>query len=199
MRRSRFLCLVPALPGDRSAEAGDKGRGRKTSQRGSRNMSGKYRFLRRMISLLLVITLLSGSAVSAAEYSFAYPTSKSKKGLYVCPGMEEDALELGIMHTTINLSVGDFMPSSAYRNSTHCIGFKYEGKTYWFAKNAIARYDDELERLSRNGVIVTAILLLPNRSDDLQNLIYPSARGRRTARSSPAGRTAPRGADRPSA
>ena len=134
--------------------------------------------LRRLVLIVLAAALLFGGTAYAAEYSFAYPTANSKKGLYVCPGMEEDALELGIKHTTINLSVGDFMPSRAYRNSTHCVGFNFEGKTFWFAKNALARYDNELNRLSRNGVIVTAIVLLPNRSDDLQNLIYPAARGK---------------------
>ena len=130
------------------------------------------------ILVMTAAVLLSGFTAMAAEKNFAYPKAKSKKGLYVCPGMEEDALELGIRHTTINLSVGDFMPAPAYRNSTHCIGFSYEGTTYWFAKNAIARYDQELSRLASNNVIVTAILLLPSRSDDLKSLIYPAARSR---------------------
>lgn len=142
------------------------------------NKTGGKRIWRRLAAMLLAAVMLCTGAASAAEVNYAYPTAKSKKGLYVCPGMEEDAVELGIKHATINLSVGDFMPSSAYRNSTHCIGFKFEGKTFWFAKNAIERYDRELNRLAQNSVIVTAILLLPNRSDDLRSLIYPSARGK---------------------
>lgn len=135
---------------------------------------------RRALFLLLMVSavLMTGFTAMAAEKNFAYPKARSKKGLYVCPGMEEDAVELGIRHATINLSVGDFMPSSGYRNSTHCIEFKYSGKSYWFAKNAVARYDQELNRLAANNVIVTAILLLPNRSDDLRSLIYPAARSR---------------------
>lgn len=133
---------------------------------------------RRLAATVLAAVFLCQSAVYAAEYNFAYPTAPTKKGVHVAPGMEEDALELGIKHTTINLSVGDFMPSKGYRNSTHCVSFKFEGKTFWFAKNALARYDRELNRLARNNVIVTAILLLPNRTDDLQYLIYPKARGR---------------------
>ena len=131
-----------------------------------------------MLPLVLVMLLLTGTLAQAAEYNYAYPNVSGKKGLYVCPGMEEDALELGIRHATINFSVGDFMPSSAYRNHTHCESFAYEGTTYWFAKNALARYDQELKRLSQNGVLVTAILLLPNRSDDLKYLIYPAARNK---------------------
>ena len=140
--------------------------------------SGTKRIWKRLAAAVLAAVLLCQSAVYAAEYNFAYPKAKSKKGIHVAPGMEEDALELGVNHTTINLSVGDFMPSRGYRNSTHCVGFQFEGKTYWFAKNALARYDSELNRLARNGVIVTAILLLPNRTDDLSYLIYPAARGK---------------------
>ena len=131
-----------------------------------------------VLVLILTMTLTGASAARAAEFNHAYPSASSKKGLYVCPGMEEDAAELGIQHATINFSVGDFMPSAAYRNATHCEGFVYEGQTYWFAKNALARYDTELKRLSQSGVLVTAILLLPNRTDDLKYLIYPAARGK---------------------
>ena len=135
-------------------------------------------YLKRFLPVLFAVLLLAADLVCAAEVNFAYPTAKSKKGLYVSPGMEEDAIELGIKHATINLSVGDFMPSKAYRNSTYCKKFKYGGKTYWFSKNALERYDRELKRLARNDVLVTAILLLPKRTDDLKNLIYPSARSK---------------------
>ena len=130
------------------------------------------------LTLALMMVLLAGAGVQAAQFNFPYPGSSGKKGLYVCPGMEEDALELGIQHATINLSVGDFMPSANYRNRTHCIPFEYEGTTYWFAKNAMERYDTELKRLARGNVLVTAILLLPHRMDDLKYLIYPAARNK---------------------
>ena len=141
-------------------------------------LSGTKSMWRRLAAIIFAAVFLCQSAAFGAEVNFAYPKAKSKKGIHVAPGMEEDALELGINHTTINLSVGDFMPSRGYRNSTHCEAFQFEGKTFWFAKNALARYDRELNRLAQNGVIVTAILLLPNRSDDLKYLIYPSARGK---------------------
>ena len=130
------------------------------------------------LGLALILLVLIGTGVQAAQYNYPYPKAVSKKGLYVCPGMEEDAIELGVKHATINLSVGDFMPSAGYRNNTHCIPFEYEGTTYWFAKNAIAQYDQELIRLSQGNVVVTAILLLPHRSDDLKYLIYPAARNK---------------------
>ncbi len=135
---------------------------------------------KRMLCILLVLVMAAFPFMEAgaADANYAYPGAPNKKGLYVCPGMEEDALELGIRHATINLSVGDFMPSKAYRKSSYCIPYVYEGEKYWFAKDAIARYDSELIRLSENDVLVTAILLLPKRTDDLKYLIYPDALGK---------------------
>ncbi len=148
--------------------------------RGEEIMKNTYRIWQRLMSIVLVLMMSVSLLTEAggAEVNFAYPKASSKKGLYVCPGMEEDAIELGIKHATINLSVGDFMPSSAYRNKLHCIAFEYEGETFWFAKNAVEKYDTELQRLSENNVLVTAILLLPKREDDLKYLIYPDARNR---------------------
>lgn len=125
-----------------------------------------------------VMVFLSVPASWAAQYNYAYPSANTKKGLYVCPGMEEDALELGIKHATINLSVGEFMPDAIYRNKRHCVPYEYEGTTFWFSKDSLERYDTELGRLSENNVLVTAILLLPNRTDNLKYLIYPAARGK---------------------
>ena len=129
-------------------------------------------------AVIAAILLLMQVPACAAEYNHAYPAAITKKGLYVCPGMEEDAVDLGIQHATINLSVNDFMPAEAYRSETYSIPFEYEGTTYWFAKDAVGRYDEELLRLAQNKVLVTAILLLPYRSDDMQYLIYPPALGK---------------------
>lgn len=138
-----------------------------------RRSSAYGRLLSGLLAVMMI--LLTVGSVQAAEFQYPYPNATSKKGLYVCPGMEEDAIELGVQHATINLSVGDFMPSAAYRNKTHCIPFEYEGTTYWFAKNAMAQYDSEMNRLASGNVLVTAILLLPHRMDDMKYLIYPPA------------------------
>ena len=125
-----------------------------------------------MISAVTILLIwLMVFPAFAAEVNFAYPKAPTKKGLYITPGMEEDALELGVRHTTINLSVSDFLPTPANRNSSYAYAFSYGGTTYYFAKHAIAQYDRELTRLAQNGVLVTAILLLPARSD-LTELIY---------------------------
>ena len=137
-------------------------------------INGKRRYVLAIL-LSAVMAVLSFMNAFAAEYSYAYPKASDKKGLYVCPGMEEDALELGIGHATINLSVGDFMPAPVYRNQVHCIPFSFEGSTYWFSKEAVGKYDAQLNRLAQGNVLVTAILLLPRRTDDLQYLINPDA------------------------
>ncbi len=139
--------------------------------------SGALRTLT-MAVLAMLMLLMTECTAWAAAYSFPYPSAPTKKGLYVCPGMEEDALELGIRHATINLSVGDFMPDAAYRNKTHCVPYVYEGTTYWFSKASLEQYDNELSILAKNNVLVTAILLLPNRTDNLKYLICPAARGK---------------------
>ena len=128
-----------------------------------------------MLILSVLLMVLTSLSAGAAEVSFKYPKASTKKGLYVTPGMEEDALELGIRHATINLCVSDFMPEPSLQNSIHCYPFDFGGKTYWFAKGAIAQYDRELSRLAQGNVLVTAILLLSYRSD-LKSLIYPAAR-----------------------
>ncbi len=135
---------------------------------------------KRMAGVLLMFALsfLMLYEAGAAEANFPYPQATSKKGLYVCPGMEEDAIELDIKHATINFSVGEFMPAKAFRNSTYCVPYDYDGETFWFSKEILNRYDTELNRLAQNNVIVTAILLLPKREDDLSYLIYPAARGK---------------------
>ena len=130
----------------------------------------------RILPVLIILSLLlSALQAAAAEVNFAYPKAATKKGLYITPGMEEDALELGIRHTTINLSAGDFLAGPGHQNDLHSYPFLYNGKTYWFTRAALAQYDRELGRLAQSNVLVTAILLLPKRAD-LEYLIYPAAR-----------------------
>ena len=128
--------------------------------------------------LAIILVLLTAVSCPAAEVNFAYPKAVTKKGLYITPGMEEDALELGVRHTTINLSAGDFLAPSDYQNEAASYSFSYGGKTYWFMRGAVEQYDRELNRLAQNNVLVTAILLLPFRAD-LRYLIYPAARNKK--------------------
>ena len=112
-----------------------------------KHRAGTVRCLAAVMAAVMVF--LCAPASWAAQYHYAYPSANTKKGLYVAPGMEEDALELGIQHATINLSVGEFMPDAVYRNKRHCVPYQYDGKTFWFSKDALERYDTELGRLAK--------------------------------------------------
>ena len=114
-------------------------------------------------------------ASSAASYKYAFPEASSKKGLQVKSEMMEDAQELNVSHSVINIVFTEMLASSSEQNSYSGIPFTFEGKTYWFRRSAIQSYDSQLKALTQNGVLVYAVLLLGYR-DDCLDLIYPGAR-----------------------
>ncbi len=111
----------------------------------------------------------------AAQYSYAFPTATSKKGLQVSANMLEDAIDLNVQHSAMNIVLSDLLPTAAEKNDTFSIPYQYHGKTYWFRRGLVNSYDAQLTALAENNVIVSAILLLGWR-DDLKSLIYPSGR-----------------------
>ena len=111
----------------------------------------------------------------AAKYTYRFPTAASKKGLQVSASMLEDAVELNVSHSTINIVFTEMIASKSERNKSVSIPYKYHGTTYWFRKSVINSYDKQLTALKESNTTVSAILLLGWRSD-LKNLIYPSGR-----------------------
>lgn len=111
----------------------------------------------------------------AAKYTYRFPTAASKKGLQVSASMLEDAVELNVSHSTINIVFTEMISSKSERNKSVSIPYKYHGTTYWFRKSVINSYDRQLTALKESNTTVSAILLLGWRSD-LKNLIYPSGR-----------------------
>lgn len=109
----------------------------------------------------------------AAKYKYKFPTAASKKGLQVSSNMLEDAIDLNIQHSAMNIVFSELISSAAERNSTFSIPYQYHGNTYWFRKALVNSYDAQLTALKANNVTVSAILLLGWR-DDLKSLIYPS-------------------------
>ncbi len=110
-----------------------------------------------------------------AKYTYAFPKATSKKGLQVSPNMLEDAIDLNVRHSALNIVFSELLPTAAERNNTFSVSYKYHGKTYWFRKALVYGYDAQLTALKENNVVVSAILLLGWR-DDLKSLIYPSGR-----------------------
>lgn len=125
-------------------------------------------------------TAISGSRCvsnpgKAARYRYKFPTAASKKGLQVCAGMLEDAAELNVRHSTLNIVFTEMISTAAESNKTASIAYKYHGRTYWFRKSVIHSYDRQLKSLKQSGTIISGILLLGWR-DDLVHLIYPDGR-----------------------
>ncbi len=111
----------------------------------------------------------------AAKYTYKFPTASSKKGLQVSANMLEDAIDLNVQHSLLNIVFSDLLPTAAERNNAFSISYKYHGKTYWFRKALVNSYDAQLTALKQNNVVVSAVLLLGWR-DDLKSLIYPGGR-----------------------
>ncbi len=111
----------------------------------------------------------------AATYKYSFPTASSKKGLQTSADMLEDAVDLNIRHSTLNIVFSDLIAPDAESNETESVPYSYHGKTYWFRRGIVSEYDTQLTALKENNVIVSAILLLGWRKD-LKALIYPDGR-----------------------
>lgn len=112
-----------------------------------------------------------------AENRYAFPTAASKKGLQVNADMLEDAAELNVNHSLINIVFTDLIASSSEQNESSSIPYSYHGKTYWFRRGTVSNYDRQLTSFYDNDTVVSAVLLLGWR-DDLTHLIYPDGRER---------------------
>ncbi len=111
----------------------------------------------------------------SATYKYSFPTAVSKKGLQVNAAMIEDAEELNVHHSVLNIVISDLFASASQQNTTDSIPYKYQGTTFWFRKGLIRSYDQQLTALKKTNTIVSAVLLLRWR-DDMTYLIYPSGR-----------------------
>ena len=89
--------------------------------------------------------------------------------------MLEDAEELNVHHSVLNIVLSDLIASASQKNTFDSLPYKYQGTTYWFRKGMVSEYDRQLTALQKTNTIVSAILLLQWR-DDLTYLIYPSGR-----------------------
>lgn len=86
-----------------------------------------------------------------ADYTENYPRTDSKKGLLVELDMIQDAMKLGVKHTTINIPYHHMIGGN--------LAYQYNGKTYYFNEDLITSYDKMVRSFSDKGIVVTAILL----------------------------------------
>ena len=115
------------------------------------------------------------NASKNAKYRYSFPKALSKKGLQVKGEMQEDAEELGVQHSLINIVFSELLAKPSEQNESTSLPFDFGGNTYWFRRSVIASYDSQLRKLSSDGAVISAVLLLGYR-DDLLSLIYPDGR-----------------------
>lgn len=87
-----------------------------------------------------------------AENQSAYPHARSKKGLLTDTAFGTDIEELGLSYTNVNIVMNELINGSGY-------SYTYNGKTYQYSSNCIAKLDQTLLIYDRNNIIVNAILL----------------------------------------
>ena len=87
-----------------------------------------------------------------AENQSSYPQARSKKGLLTDIAFGTDIEELGLSYTNVNIIMNELINGSGY-------SYTYNGKTYQYSSNCIAKLDQTLLMYDRNNIIVNAILL----------------------------------------
>lgn len=133
----------------------------------SRNSRGKYTIIssKRYIS----------NPGTLAGYRYRFPKAVSKKGLQINADMLEDAEELNVHNSVINIDFSQLLAPPVLQNSNYSYSWKYNGRTYWFVKDSVSYYDRQLQSLKSTSSVNSAVLLLSWR-DDLKGLIYPQGR-----------------------
>lgn len=126
-----------------------------------------------MRSLLLACLCLSSMAVAAPNPT-AYPTPSSPKGIQV--QMIPDALELGIHHAGINLSLSGLL-APAMEAKPGQLTASADGYTFVINEKYVEAMDRHIKPLSDQGIVVTLIVITyrsPN--ERIRNLtIHPKA------------------------
>ena len=105
----------------------------------------------------------------------AYPDSVTKKGLTVAQ-LTDDAEDLGIGHSLVNVSINRIMvPAAKIDGST--IQFASGGVDWYFDTTAVEKLDRTFRVLTDNGVVPSAILKLDQTREatPVRALVHPAA------------------------
>lgn len=119
------------------------------------NTCAQWSLLRAMLAAAALVTATLGQLAPRATDATPYPSATSKKGLQV--QMVDDAIALGIQHAAVNVALGQLLTLNGDQDA---IPFTDQGgKRYWFARAAVQQLDQQVQPLSKAGIIVSAILL----------------------------------------
>lgn len=116
----------------------------------------RYEFRRDGLYLKYVTGLDGFCYVTAAvpKRNRPYPEKSSKKGLQVT--MVDDAVELGVKHAAINVSISDMFAKYA---SDDTFTYSFDGREYNIKKKAVEILDGRVVPLTKADINVTLILL----------------------------------------
>ncbi|MBI1248335.1 hypothetical protein GC197_10920 [bacterium] len=103
----------------------------------------------------IVVTFLLAHAASAQiPNQEPYPQTTSKKGIQI--QMVDDAISLGIQHATLNVNLTRLIDLKGNRRGPR---WTVDGTEYAFSPALVKHLDDQVKRLSDQGIVVTLILL----------------------------------------
>jgi len=95
----------------------------------------------------------------------------------------EDATELGVVHTTLNLPISNLLNlDSPSNHASPEFQHAVDGKVYRFNETRIRAIDKHVKEATRRGINVVAILLCtkPNASGSINPLFHPAAENSRS-------------------
>ncbi len=123
--------------------------------------------------LFLALLGITTVGLRAAPDAAPFPVAPNKKGLQV--QMVDDALDLGIHHAGINVSLGALFQLAP---TPETIRFTWEGKEWFINGNYARNLDSQIKPLSDAGVTVYAILLAYPTKNEAKDklLLHPAAR-----------------------
>ncbi|WP_265593913.1 DUF5722 domain-containing protein [Haloferula sp. BvORR071] len=128
----------------------------------------------RLLSRWQIIGKADGAPLSAAHYAdevscrspqLPPATLKSKKGLggWGIGTLPDEIKELGISAVTVNVMVHSLVSLSPGDGKT---AFEWRGRTYYAQDKALEGFDNTFREAEKQGVMVSAILLIPNPAKD---------------------------------
>lgn len=135
---------------------------------------GMNRRRKLLFALALSFTSLAsvGDRLNAVAEDAPFPQPGSVKGLQV--QMTEDAIDLGIRHAAVNVSLGALMKPEGGEGSAR---FESGGREWTFDARYAAALDRQIKPLSDAGVVVYMILLAYPTGDPARDalLLHPDA------------------------
>lgn len=102
---------------------------------------------------------------------FPVVRTRTKKGMGGVMGCEisDELGEMGMEHVTVNIPLQSFMRA---RKGSDTFEFSFEGHTYHISKGGLAGVDRNVSAFSKQGMAVSAIILIPFGKDEEERRVW---------------------------